>query len=174
MGVMNLSLKVYVYDRNHLISKLCLWYFKKKGFELVATPQKADVAFAPQFSMNLVKEKKKPKYGTLIFHPSLLPRHRGQDALGWAFRFGEKYTGACWYWYNDQPYTGDICEMVVLGIQKEESLEEFYDRSVVPSALQMLYFITDDLSKGIVRRRPQSPDSSTYEPSLIDDEYDQE
>ncbi|SHF23431.1 Formyl transferase [Seinonella peptonophila] len=159
-----MSLKVYVYDPDHVVSQVCLWYFQKRKLPIVDTPEKADVAFAP--NEKIKKQKKRPKYGTLIFHPSLLPRHRGEDALRWAFRFGEKYTGATWYWLDDMPYTGDICEMVVLGIGYGENPKDFYTRAVVPAAMNMLFFIVNDLSKGLIRRRPQSNESATYEPSL--------
>ena len=33
------------------------------------------------------------RLGAIGFHPSLLPLHRGRDAIKWAFRFGEKITG---------------------------------------------------------------------------------
>lgn len=169
-----MTLKVYMYDPKNMISQLCLWYFKKRKVEIVQKPQQADVAFAPRLSRKLQqKGMEQPKIGTLIFHPSLLPRHRGEDAIRWAFRFGEKYTGATWYWLNDESYTGDICEMLVLSIQRGESAEAFYERAIVPAAIKMLFFILNDLTKGIIRRRPQEHESATYEPSLlIEDEED--
>ena len=39
----------------------------------------------------------KCKYGGIGFHPSLLPRHRGQDAVRWAVHMKDAVTGATIY-----------------------------------------------------------------------------
>lgn len=39
----------------------------------------------------------KCKYGGIGFHPSLLPRHRGQDAVRWAVHMGDAVTGCSVY-----------------------------------------------------------------------------
>lgn len=38
------------------------------------------------------------RYGALGYHPSLLPRHRGRDAIRWALHMGDKVTGGSVYW----------------------------------------------------------------------------
>lgn len=162
-----MSLKVYVYNKQSLISKLCLWFFKRQKLEIVSDRKEADVAFAPCLKRKLSTEEiDQPKYGTLLFHPSLLPRHRGQDPIGWAFRFGERYTGACWYWANEELYQGDICEMEVLAIGEKDTPQIFYDHVAVPSAIRMLYFIVQDLSQGMIRRRPQNHEVASFEPLI--------
>ena len=50
----------------------------------------------------------KAKYGAIGFHPSLLPRHRGQDAVRWAIAMGDAITGATVFWLNDTVDGGDI------------------------------------------------------------------
>lgn len=103
------------------------------------------------------------RHGALVFHPSLLPRHRGPDAIKAAFRAGEKYTGATWFWANGRFDAGDICEQEVLEIVPGERPREFYERAVIPSALKLLRHALDDLSRGHVRRRPQREEAATYE-----------
>jgi len=50
---------------------------------------KADLAIAPLLTTFLATEEiLMPRMGTLVFHPSLLPRHRGGDAIKWAFKLG--------------------------------------------------------------------------------------
>ena len=34
-----------------------------------------------------------PTYGTVQYHPSLLPRHRGPSGVNWPFILGESETG---------------------------------------------------------------------------------
>src|SRR6185369_6186576 len=43
--------------------------------------------FAPQDFVNI------PRHGTIQYHPSLLPRHRGPSAISWAIAQGETETG---------------------------------------------------------------------------------
>ncbi|SHF35037.1 Formyl transferase [Seinonella peptonophila] len=162
-------MKVFVYESKQLLGKLCLWYFRRNKIEVVSNRKKADVAFAP-FPIRILskQEIEKPKYGTLIFHPSLLPRHRGLDPIAWAFRFREKYTGACWYWATPEINQGDICEMEVLAIGPNDTPQTFWEHVAVPSAIRMLYFIIEDLSNGIQRRRPQNHDFATFEPYVTE------
>ena len=43
--------------------------------------------FAPQAFVNI------PRCGTIQFHPSLLPRHRGPSSISWPIALGETETG---------------------------------------------------------------------------------
>lgn len=164
-------LKVYVYeldkaDETPVISA-CVDVLNAHGAEIVPDEAAADVAIAPLLTRKIPEEQfAAPALGTLIFHPSLLPRHRGPDAIRWAFRHNESYTGATWFWADPRFDAGDICEMEVLAINEGERPREFYERAVLPSATRLLRYILDDLSNGVVRRRPQDEDSATYEPAI--------
>ena len=39
--------------------------------------------------------------GVLAYHPSLLPRHRGRDAVKWAVAMRDPITGGTVYWMDD-------------------------------------------------------------------------
>jgi methionyl-tRNA formyltransferase len=151
-------------DREFPVVQASLDVVAAKGGTLVDRLEEADVAIAPLLTEKLtLADIAKPKLGVLIFHPSLLPRHRGRDAIKWAFKAGETYTGATWFWANEGLDTGDICEQEVLAIVPGERPREFYDRAVVPAAIRMLEYIIDDLGSGCVRRRPQQHDNATFE-----------
>lgn len=138
---------------------------EKLGSVLVPATNEADVAMAPLLRRKISnKEINAPRLGTLIFHPSLLPVHRGRDAIRWAFFEKEKYSGATWFWADEGYDTGDICEQEVLRIKRDETPRQFYERAVIPSALRMLRFIHADLESGIVRRRQQIEEHATYDP----------
>lgn len=135
------------------------------GIRLAARPSEADVAIAPLLTRKLsAGEANAPRFGTLIFHPSLLPRHRGRDAIRWAFEQGETYSGATWFWAAEGYDTGDICEQEVLEIQPGETPRQFYERAVVPACGRLLGYALSDLQAGHVRRRPQRDAAATYEP----------
>lgn len=46
------------------------------------------------------------KLGAIGYHPSLLPLHRGRDAIEWAIRMRERVTGGTVYWLSDSVDAG--------------------------------------------------------------------
>lgn len=50
----------------------------------------------------------KCRYGGIGFHPSLLPRHRGVDAVRWTVRLGDPVTGGTVYRLTDNCDGGGI------------------------------------------------------------------
>ena|GEM_PF-100517 len=158
-------MQVYVIgDREQPMVQACIDVLREEGVEIAHDAAAATVAVAPRLTVKLgAEELAKPKLGTLIFHPSLLPRHRGPDSIKWAFKLGEKYSGATWFWADDGLDTGDVCEQEVLAIAEGERPREFYDRAVIPAAARLLRYIVKDLGRGVVRRRPQQPENATYE-----------
>ena len=49
-----------------------------------------------------------PKHGTIQYHPSLLPRHRGPSSINWPIIHGETKTGLTIFWPDDGLDTGPI------------------------------------------------------------------
>jgi methionyl-tRNA formyltransferase len=49
-----------------------------------------------------------PRFKTICFHPSLLPRHRGASAINWAIIEGDAETGVTWFWPDRGIDTGPI------------------------------------------------------------------
>ena len=166
-----MSLKVYIYgsEEDPLVSQ-SIELLKEKDATRVDSIEGADVAIAPMLRKFLTMEQiNTPRYGTLVFHPSLLPRHQGRDAIRWALKCEETYSGATWFWADAGVDSGDICEMEVLAIKPGIHHATFYMRKVMPSALKMLGWIIDDLTAGYVHRRPQDEKNATYEPAIKDE-----
>ena len=142
----------------------CVEELARLGCRIVWTPAEADVAVAPLLQRKVSDEDlQKPRLGTLIFHPSLLPRHRGRDAIRWAYHLGEKYTGATWFWADAGFDTGDICEQEIVAIDGKRP-GDFYAEDIIPVCVKLLRYAVLDLKAGIVRRRPQNETAATYEP----------
>ncbi|MBP2638276.1 MAG: hypothetical protein H6Q72_4183 [Firmicutes bacterium] len=160
-----MSLKIYIYgDRSLPVIQECKKTVEEFGAIIVDETCKADLAIAPLLTQKLSsREIRLPKLGTLIFHPSLLPRHRGPDAIRWAFALGEKYSGVTWFWADEGLDTGDICEQEVLAIREGEKPRAFYSRAVIPAATRTLKRVLQLLSRGVIRRVPQLHEDATYE-----------
>jgi len=50
----------------------------------------------------------KTRLGAMGYHPSLLPLHRGRDAVCWTLRMGDKVAGGSVYWLTDVVDGGPI------------------------------------------------------------------
>jgi methionyl-tRNA formyltransferase len=164
-----MALKIYVYGpESEVMVRKCLRILnKREDVEVIDDPAKADVAVAPLLRRFLTREQiDAPRYGTLIFHPSLLPLHRGNDAINWALHLGESYTGATWFWCDEGVDAGPICEQEVLAVEPGVGPAKFYQTKVVPSCVKMLGWIVDDLGRGYVHARPQDESNATLEKTL--------
>jgi len=158
-------MKVYIFgDKDQRIVRETIQTVLDSELIISEHLDESDIALAPLLNRKLdINELCKPKHGVLIFHPSLLPRHRGKDAIKWAYRLNENYSGATWFWADAGLDTGDICEMEVISIDYNKSPKEYYNNHVIPSSMRMLMHILNDIKKGIFRRRPQQHKYATYE-----------
>ncbi|HBT77628.1 MAG TPA: formyl transferase [Planctomycetaceae bacterium] len=163
---MKIFVHEYVRAKIALVVVRCVAELKELGCEIVWTLGDADVAVAPLLQRKISDEElAKLKLGTLIFHPSLLPRHRGRDAIRWAYHLEEKFTGATWFWADSGLDTGDICEQEVVAIDGKRP-RDFYEQDIIPVAVRLLRYVILDLQAGIMRRRPQNQSAATCEPAF--------
>ena len=49
-----------------------------------------------------------PTYGSICFHPSLLPLHRGPSSINWPIIWGAQKTGLSYFWPDDGLDEGEI------------------------------------------------------------------
>ena len=107
----------------------------------------------------------KAKYGGIGFHPSLLPRHRGQDAVRWAVAMGDAVTGATIYWLNQIVDGGDILLQRHIFIDKNKDYHELW-KKIFPIGVEMLAEAVEMIEKGIAPKIPQDARYATWEPSF--------
>ena len=166
-------MKVYIYgadkDNAPAIISLCKDAIQGVGgVEIVSRTCEADIAVAPLLRRILpINEVKTPRLGTMIFHPSLLPRHRGPDAIKWAYRLNEKYTGVTWFLADEGIDTGPIVAQEVLAIPEGMKPRVFYGQRVIPSAVRTLERIIHRIIKsGQIESFPQREENATYESAI--------
>lgn len=111
-----------------------------------------------------------PRLGWIGYHPSLLPRHRGRSAIEWAIRMNEPVTGGTVFWLNAGIDRGDIAYQDWCWIPPEyhlsprESAGRLWRDQLCPIGISLLEIALKDLLNGVVKRRPQDPKYSTFEP----------
>lgn len=106
---------------------------------------------------------KKVKYGGIGFHPSLLPRHRGRDAVRWAVAMGDAITGASVYWLDDIVDGGDILLQKHIFIDKGWDYHDLW-RRIFPIGVNLIVEAVRLIEGGKAPREPQDERFKTWEP----------
>lgn len=111
------------------------------------------------------KTREKAKLGAIGYHPSLLPLHRGRDAIIWTLHMGEKVTGGTIYWMNDVMDGGDIAAQEHIFIPPGATAGDLWRDQLFPLGLKLYEKVLADLEQGLIVREPQNHDLATWEPS---------
>lgn len=158
---------VYLYgDMAAPIVALTAAEARAQGLALVLDPVDADLALAPLLEEKIGTDNlSAPLIGTLVFHPSLLPRYRGRNAVRAAIEARDTYTGVTWFWASPALDAGDVCEQEVIEIEAGETPRRFYERAAVPAAMVTLRRALIDLRAGHIRRRPQRASAAACVPA---------
>lgn len=106
----------------------------------------------------------KCKYGGIGFHPSLLPRHRGQDAVRWAVHMKDYITGGTVYKLTDKCDGGDILLQRPQFIDPEWDYHDLW-RALFPIGVDMLSEAVKIIGGGNDVWYSQDERFATYEPS---------
>ncbi|HEX7866523.1 MAG TPA: formyltransferase family protein [Variovorax sp.] len=130
-------------------------------------PEGLDVILCAHAHVFVTREARlKARHGALGYHPSLLPRHRGRDAVRWALHMREQITGGTAYWLDDGADTGDIAAQDWCWIRPEDTAEALWRRDLAPMGLRLMAEVLSQLDAGRVPRRPQDAAMASWEPSF--------
>src|SRR6187402_3162504 len=105
------------------------------------------------------------RLGAIGYHPSLLPLHRGRDAVGWAVRLRERVTGGSVYWLNDTVDGGSIAARAPVFIRPTDDARSLWARELAPLGLRLFEKVLCDLKAGVTIREEQDYSLATWEPS---------
>jgi methionyl-tRNA formyltransferase len=102
--------------------------------------------------------------GTIEFHPSLLPKHRGRSAINWAIINGETRTGLTVFWPDEGIDTGPILLQREVEIGPNDTAGSLYYDRLFPMGVEALVDSVALVREGKALRIPQNHDDATYEP----------
>lgn len=108
----------------------------------------------------------KARFGALGYHPSLLPRHRGRDAVRWAIHMGDFLTGGTAYWLDDGADTGPIAAQDWCWIRPGDTPEALWRRELAPMGLRLFERVLGGLDAGTRWETPQDALVATWEPAF--------
>jgi methionyl-tRNA formyltransferase len=105
-----------------------------------------------------------PRLGTIQYHPSLLPRHRGRSAINWAIINGDTVTGITILWPDAGIDTGPILLQKQADISPDDTVGSLYYGKLFPLGIEAIIESVDLIYKRQAPRIPQDESLATYEP----------
>lgn len=109
-----------------------------------------------------------PSLGTICYHPSLLPRHRGASAINWAIIQGDSRTGLTIFWVEKGIDTGPILLQKEVEIGPEDTTGALYFNTLFPLGVAAMVEAVELIKGGKAPRMPQDESQATYEPPCDD------
>jgi methionyl-tRNA formyltransferase len=109
-----------------------------------------------------------PSLGTICYHPSILPRHRGASAINWAIIQGDTRTGLTIFWADKGIDTGPILLQKEIEIGPDETTGSIYFNKLFPMGIDAVVEAVELIRKGKAPKIPQDDSKATYEPPCDD------
>jgi methionyl-tRNA formyltransferase len=109
-----------------------------------------------------------PSMGTICYHPSILPRHRGASAINWAIIQGDTRTGLTIFWADKGIDTGPVLLQREIEISPDETTGSVYFNKLFPMGVDAMAEAVELIKKGKAPRIPQDDSKATYEPPCDD------
>ncbi len=104
-----------------------------------------------------------PRMGSICFHPSLLPVHRGPSSINWPIIWGSKKTGFSWFYPTDGLDEGDILLQWECPIAPDDTLVDVYFKKIFPAAIDSITEVCNLFRRGDPPRFSQDESKATYE-----------
>ena len=109
-----------------------------------------------------------PSLGTICYHPSILPRHRGASAINWAIIQGDTRTGLTILWVDKGIDTGPILLQKEVEIGPDDTTGSLYFNTLFPMGIDAIVEAIELIKIGKAPRIPQDESKATYEPPCDD------
>lgn len=109
-----------------------------------------------------------PRLGSICFHPSLLPRHRGGSAINWTLIQGDRETGISVFWPDAGIDTGPLLLQKKLPIDADDSAGSLYYGRILPAGVDLVLESVALIEEGRAPRVVQDESLATYEPLCRD------
>ena len=104
-----------------------------------------------------------PSRGTIQYHPSLLPRHRGPSSINWSIIQGETRTGLTIFWPDKGLDTGPILIQKEVEIGPEDTVGSLYFDKLFPLGVEAMVEAVNMVRDGTAPRIAQDESQATYE-----------
>ncbi|MFE3167763.1 formyltransferase family protein [Streptomyces sp. NPDC059224] len=103
---------------------------------------------------------------TIGYHPSLLPLHRGRDAIRWTIRDRDKVTGGSVYHLTEHTDAGPLAAQEHLFVPPGATAQTLWREHLAPLGVRLLLKVVADLAEGRRVEVPQDEKLATWEPAM--------
>lgn len=110
------------------------------------------------------------KLGSICYHPSVLPRHRGASAISWTLIEGDEIAGFSIFWADDGLDTGPLLLTKQCNVEDSDTLDSIYKRFLYPEGVKAMKHAVDLVSAGKAPKIPQIEHGATYDPPMFKQE----
>jgi len=104
-----------------------------------------------------------PTHGTIQYHPSRLPRHRGPSSINWPIIWGETKTGLSIFWPDHGLDTGPILLQKDVEILDTDTLGSLYFDRLYPLGVTAMLEAVELVRAGQAPKIVQDDTQATYE-----------
>ncbi|MCI0440677.1 MAG: methionyl-tRNA formyltransferase [Chloroflexi bacterium] len=104
-----------------------------------------------------------PTKGTIQYHPSLLPKHRGPSSINWPIIMGETKTGLTIFWPDKGLDTGPVLLQRETPIGPDDTLGSVYFDRLFPMGVEAMVESVEMVKQGNAPRIVQDESQATYE-----------
>jgi methionyl-tRNA formyltransferase len=135
-------------------------------FRATSIPEGTDLIIAAHSHVFLgARARQRTRLGCIGYHPSLLPLHRGRDAVRWTVHMNERISGGTVYWFTDRVDGGPIAAQEWCFVRKEWTASDLWSNELFPIGLRLFARVLDDIEAGRIVEQPQDETLATWEPS---------
>ena len=113
--------------------------------------------FVPEEALNV------PRLGSIQYHPSLLPWHKGPSSINWPIIMGKKKTGLSIFWPDNGLDTGPILLQKEVDIEPDDTLGSVYFNKLYPLGVEAMMESIELVRDGNAPREVQDPNDGSYE-----------
>ncbi|VDM62878.1 unnamed protein product [Angiostrongylus costaricensis] len=107
-----------------------------------------------------------PIHRSIIYHPSILPKHRGASAINWTLIEGDELAGLTVFWADDGLDTGPILLQKTCKVEENDTLNSLYSRFLYPVGVDAMAEAVELIAAGKASRIKQPEEGASYEPYI--------
>jgi methionyl-tRNA formyltransferase len=104
-----------------------------------------------------------PGKGTIQYHPSLLPLHRGPSSINWPIVMGETETGLSIFWPDEGLDTGPLLLQKTVEIGPDDTLGTVYFQNLFPMGVDAMVEAVNLVREDRAPKTVQDESQATYE-----------
>lgn len=136
-------------------------------FHSTLVPDDTDLIVAAHAHHFIARQaRNRARFGAIGYHPSLLPLHRGRDAVRWTVHMRDRVAGGSVYWLTDTVDGGPIAAQDFCLVRPTDTARSLWERDLGPLGLRLFGRVLDDIARGVLVRIEQDERLATWEPSF--------